>query len=255
MADRTAPRWRADTDFAAATWTDIDAHRAEHRLIVIPSGALEVYGPHLPVGSDSIVAEEVARRVARALGAKCAPLIPVGYSADLMSFPGTLTVEPGAFVGYLRGVCESLIRWGYSDLLFVNTHLGNVALIDQVALALMDQNPAVRCLAIDWWRFAVGYGAELWTSGALAVAHAGEMGTAVLRAVAEELVHDDRIADQPPTVVGAPRGTVRYYPFTLDTPTGVIGSPSAGSRAKGETVVERGVAGIVAEARAYFSER
>lgn len=252
VPDGVAPRWRKDTDFAAATWTEIDAHRAKNSLVVIPSGALEVYGPHLPVGSDSIVAEEVARRVAAELGAMCAPLIPVGYSANLMSFPGTLSVEPDAFVRYLEGVCTSLIRWGYTDLLFVNTHLGNVALIDQVAIDLMHCHPEVRCLAIDWWRFAVGYGGELWTSGPLAVAHAGEMGTAVLRAVAEELVRDDQIVDYLPTGPSAPRGAVRYYPFTEDTPSGVIGVPSAGSRDKGETVVARGVAGIVAEADAYF---
>jgi creatinine amidohydrolase len=255
VSDGVAPRWRRDTDFAAATWTEIDAHRAQNRLVVIPSGALEVYGPHLPVGSDSIVAEEVARRVAADLGALCAPLIPVGYSADLMSFPGTLCVEPDAFARYLGGICTSLIHWGYTDLLFVNTHLGNVALIDQVAIGLMDRHPEVRCLAIDWWRFAVGYGDDLWTSGPLAVAHAGEMGTAVLRAVAEELVREDQIVDFLPTTAGAPRGAVRYYPFTEDSPSGVIGMPSAGSRDKGETVVARGVAGIAAEALAYFVER
>lgn len=255
MPDGVAPRWRTDTDYAAATWTEIDAHRASNRLVVIPSGALEVYGPHLPIGSDSIVAEEVARRVAAGLGAMCAPLIPVGYSADLMSFPGTLSVPPDAFSHYLEGICTSLIRWGYTDLLFVNTHLGNVALIDQVAIGLMDRLPQVRCLAIDWWRFAVGYGDELWTSGPLAVAHAGEMGTAVVRAVAEELIREDRIVDYQPTAAGAHRGAVRYYPFTEDTPTGVIGMPSAGSRDKGETVVARGVAGIMAEAHAYFVKR
>jgi creatinine amidohydrolase len=252
MPEASAPRWRRGTDFAAATWTEVDAHRKTHRLVVIPSGALEVYGPHLPVGSDSIVAEEVAGRVAAALDAYAAPLIPVGYSADLLSFPGTLSVEPAAFTAYLTGICESLIRWGYTDLLFVNTHLGNVALIDQVALALMERHPAVRCLAIDWWRFDVEYGADVWESGGLAVAHAGEMGTATIRAVAEELVREEAIADFIPTASGGHKGAVAYYPFTEDTPTGVIGSPSAGTRAKGELVVDRGVAGIVEEARAYF---
>jgi Uncharacterized protein, putative amidase len=120
VADGVVPRWRRDTDFAAAIWKEIDAHRKGHQLVVIPSGAIEVYGPHLPVGSDSIVAEEVARRVAADLGAMCAPLIPVGFSADLMRFPGTLYVEPAAFTDYLSGVCKSLIRWGYTDLLFAS---------------------------------------------------------------------------------------------------------------------------------------
>jgi creatinine amidohydrolase len=252
MPEGSAPRWRRDIDFAAATWLEIERNRRDHRLVVIPSGALEVYGPHLPVGSDAIVAEAVAGRVAGGLGAYCAPLIPVGFSADLMSFPGTLTVEPAAFTAYLHGICESLIGWGYTDLLFINTHLGNVALIDQVALALMARHPAVRCLAIDWWRFAVEYGEELWESGSLAVAHAGEMGTATIRAVAEDLVREDALVDYVPPEGGGHRGAVRYYPFTDDTPNGVVGVPSAGTREKGEAVVERGVAGIVEEARAYF---
>ena len=117
-ASTTAPR--------AGAPSPSSGRRARSPSVVIPSGAIEVYGPHLPLGSDSVVAVAVARRVARELDAVCTPLIPVGYSRDLMSHPGTLTVTPDAFRAYFEGICLSLVHWGFRDLLFLNTHAGNV---------------------------------------------------------------------------------------------------------------------------------
>ena len=159
-AESTAGHWRRDVDFGAHTWREIEQLARSGTVVVIPSGAVEVYGPHLPLASDSIVADAVAHAVAQRLGALCAPLIAVGNSRDLMSFPGTLTVEPTAFLAYLDGVCRSLLHWGFTDLLFLNTHAGNVGLIDQLGTSLVEQAGA-RCLTIDWWRYCGRLGADL----------------------------------------------------------------------------------------------
>ena len=116
MDDAREPLFDKAVDYGASSWKAV-AERQEagaQPVVVIPSGAIEVYGPHLPLGSDSVVATAVARRVARRLGAVCTPLIPVGYSRDLMSHPGTLTVTPDAFRAYFEGICQSLVHWGFS---------------------------------------------------------------------------------------------------------------------------------------------
>jgi creatinine amidohydrolase len=51
-------------EISAISWTEFDRLRASKPLVVIPTGAVEVYGPHLPLASDSIVAQGVARLVA-----------------------------------------------------------------------------------------------------------------------------------------------------------------------------------------------
>lgn len=242
---------KAASELAALSWTEFDRRRSETGLAVIPCGAVEVYGPHLPLGSDGYVAESIAALVADELVAFRAPLVPVGNSADLMSFPGTLTVEPRAFVSYLEGICHSLLHWGVDQLLFLNTHLGNVALIDEIANSLVEAGTA-RCMQIDYWRFAARCCDDLLTTE-WAAGHAGELGTAVLLYLVGSLVNMEAAEDFTPSENPWPSGLLRYDPYREATPTGVLGVPTAATMEKGEAVVRRSVEAIVEEARAYFS--
>jgi creatinine amidohydrolase len=203
------------------------------------------------LGSDSYVAEGVASLVADKLGALRAPLIPVGYSADLAMFPGTLYVKPTAFTSYLDGVCRSLVHWGLNDLLFLNTHLGNVTLIDEIANNLVEEGVAA-CLQIDWWRFSADRCSDLLTTP-WAAGHAGELGTSVMLYLASAYVHLDQAQDFVPESNPWPTGLTRYSSFREITPTGVLGVASAGSVEKGEAVVKRCVEAIVEEAHSYFA--
>lgn len=222
-------------------------------LVVIPSGAIEVYGPHLPLGSDSIVAQAIARLVAAQLDAHCAPLIPVGYSGDLMGYPGTLTVAPEAFKAYMGGVVDSFMTWSFKDFLFLNTHAGNVEIIHQIADRLTRKDGA-RCLSIDWWRFSAAVGEDLWDSGDLAAGHAAELGTSVLLHLAPELVHREREVDCVPDGPVGTRGAEDYLDFSEITPTGVLGQASLGTEEKGRAVVERAVRRIVELAQNTFAK-
>jgi creatinine amidohydrolase len=237
-------------DIASMSWVEFDRRRSGKSLVVIPSGAVEVYGPHLPLSSDSLVAQGVARLVAEKLDVLCAPLVPVGYSADLMSFPGTLCVSPQAFTLYLESICHSLAVWGLKDFLFLNTHLGNVALIDQVADNL-GRELGSACLQIDWWRYAARIGKDILTSQ-WAVGHAGELGTSILLYFAPELVDLDKGVDFIPEVNPWPSGLIRYESYREVTVTGVIGFPSAGSRAKGEAIVRLSVEAIAQDCQDFF---
>lgn len=239
-----------DSEYAYNTWEDVDTY-VGNGVVVIPTGAIEVYGPHLPLGSDSLVSQQIARMAAVRIGAKCLPLMPVGYSADLMSFPGTLTVEPEVFKGYLLGMCRSVRRWGFNRFLFLNTHLGNVRLIDQVVDELLVET-TVRCLQIDFWRFAARLGSDLWESGDWAVGHAGELGTSVLQYLTPELVRSDRQVDFVPEGNPWPSGVDHYKPFRELTSSSVMGHPSMGSAEKGRLVVTRSIEEIVVLATESF---
>jgi creatinine amidohydrolase len=240
-------------DYGAFSWDDIAERgaRSSPPLVVVPSGAVEVYGPHLPLASDSIVAEAVARRVAARLDGLCAPLVPVGYSLDLMSHPGTLTVPPAAFEAYFDGICRSLVGWGFTRLLFLNTHAGNVALIDAVALRLIDEC-GVRCMQIDWWRYANRVAADLMSGGPWVVGHAGELGTSVLLGLSPELVKTTQGLDFEPDGDPWPSGLERYVPYRAVTESGILGSPSLAGEEKGRRIIERAVTQICTDARTHF---
>ncbi len=253
MDDAREPLFAKGVDYGAQSWRAVAAQRDALRqpLVIIPSGAIEVYGPHLPLGSDSVVAVAIARRVAGELGAVCTPVIPVGYSRDLMSHPGTLTVTPDAFRAYFEGVCHSLVHWGFSDLLFLNTHAGNVGLIDQVALDLIEER-GVRCLQVDWWRYANRVAADLMSGGPWVVGHAGELGTSVLLEVAPELVDPSAAVDEEPAGDPWPSGLERYYDYGDFSESGVMGRPSLASAEKGKAIVDRCVGQICLTAREHF---
>ena len=234
------------------TWVEFDKRRTGKPVAVIPTGAVEVYGPHLPLSSDSIVAEGVAKLVAAKLEGLCAPLVPVGYSADLMGFPGTLTVQPDAFIAYLDGICESLVHWGLDKFVFLNTHLGNVALID-IEADVLGRKFGVKALQIDWWRYSARVCRSIFSSGDLAVGHAGELGTSVLLFFAQDLCRMEAAVDHIPGPNPWPSGLTPYFDYREYTPTGVVGKPSEGSLEKGRQIVAQCVDSIVNDCNNFFS--
>lgn len=243
---------RPAVEYGSHTWSEVEKMAAASPIAVLPSGAFEVYGPHLPLASDTLVAAAVAQLVAERLGAVCGPLVPVGHSRDLMSFPGTLTVEPRAFLGYLEGICRSLIGWGFTDLLFLNTHAGNVSLIDELAASLIEDAGA-RCMQIDWWRFCVQVGCKELTDDPWVAGHAGELCTSVLMYLRSDLVRSGPYQDFVPEVDPWPGGIERYQSYREVTSSGVLGRPTLADAAKGRAIVGLAVDEIVREARVHFN--
>ena len=79
-------------------WLDIDALDKEHTIVMIPIGATEQHGRHLPLGTDSIDAQYLADQIAEDVGESFPllvfPLLPVGLSIEHMHFPGSVTLQP-----------------------------------------------------------------------------------------------------------------------------------------------------------------
>ena len=115
------------------SWTTFDKRRKETNLVIITSGAFEVYGPHLPLGSDTLVGVKIAELVSERINSIIGPTLEVGDSAVLDEFPGTITIKPESFKSYLFDCVKSMERWGFKDFLFINPHLGNVPLIEQIS--------------------------------------------------------------------------------------------------------------------------
>ena len=87
------------------TWQEFEEKIKKCDTVVIPSGAFEVYGPQLPLGTDTIVAEEIAIRVADKLDLIVGPTLEIGDSIALYDFPGTLNAKPESFKDYLEDIC------------------------------------------------------------------------------------------------------------------------------------------------------
>ena len=225
-------------------WVDFDALRGKTDLVLIPLGAVEVYGPHLPLGADGIATAALAKRVAEVVPAFVAPLIPVGYSAALDEFPGTLSVRPSSLVAYTRDVAESFISWGCRRILFLNGHAGNVPYLNELARTL-DDDHGVRCAQIDWWRFIQPLVEDLVESDILPHGHASEFGTSVMLHLVPDHVKTERAVRTPPSTTDSFPDFLRTGSYRELTPTGVLGDGTLGSAEKGEETMRRAVERIV----------
>ena len=126
-------------DARRASWKEVEAHVSANGLAVLPFGALERHGPHLPLATDTVLAAGVARAVAVSCDAFLLPPLELGDSWGFHTFPGTVSLafETVAAIGY--DVCASLASTGFRGLIIVNGHYGNRA-----PLALAARNARVR---------------------------------------------------------------------------------------------------------------
>lgn len=235
------------------SWKKFDA-LDKSKPVIIPTGAIEVYGPHLPMGGDAIVAELVGDMIADRLDLLVTPTIQMGDSLSLTTaaFPGTMYIRPESFKSYLNDVCESLIKWGYTKLFFFNTHVSNVFMITQLGWEL-EAKYHIRCASVDWWRFIQPHCEGVCEyNGMMAHGHASEAGTSVLKYLTPELVDDgqavctlERFEDKFPEFK-------QYIPFDEYTLTGTLGDATKGTADKGKLIVERSVDRIVEFIEDYY---
>jgi creatinine amidohydrolase len=226
-------------------WVDFDALRKETDLVIIPTGAVEVYGQHLPVGTDTIVVTHIARLVGEQLGAPVLPTLPVGFSRSLGDFPGTLNISTSTLMAYVRETAESVISWGFKRVLFINSHRGNIGPIGEVAMELQDKH-GVRCAQVFWWDFAAALVKDIVDSGAQANGHASEIGTSVMLHFEPSFVVRDRIKDQTPTDSVPYADITQYKGMRARSDSGVMGNPELGTVEKGSEIASRAVERIVA---------
>src|SRR6266404_2093736 len=128
----------AMTEQRVADWSSLTTQEfTADRIAVLPVAAVEQHGPHLPVGVDTYIAEAYLARV-RALLPKDTPALflpvqTVGASDEHKAFRGTLTLSPQTALGAFIEIGESVCRAGIKKLIVINSHGGNIALIDLAA--------------------------------------------------------------------------------------------------------------------------
>lgn len=233
-------------DMMCMSWVEYEKMSAQKGVVLVPVGSVEVYGPHLPLGTDGIVAQKLAKRVAEASNVcLVAPLIPIGFAKDLQEFPGTLSVSPETLKAYLRETALSFIRWGAKRILFLNGHLGNVAPIRQLLLELQEEH-GTPCAQVDIWRFIQPISGDILESTVYPHGHAGEAMTSVMLFIAPELVANrDNIVLRQPAWRDAFPDIIKETSFRKRTQNGVLGDPTVASKKKGEVILGRAVNRLV----------
>ncbi len=163
-------------------------------LILVPVGSIEQHGPHLPLGTDSIIANYVASEVERKMPSKVLlyPLIAVGSSMEHAGFVGTTWVRYESLIHYLLDLVESVSAWDPVGVVLVNGHGGNV---DALNIVVKEWNYSrARPRAYHYYiynRRVVNYITNYFPS----FGHADAVEASLMAAISRDLVRWDRITD------------------------------------------------------------
>lgn len=249
------------TDTAEVLWgerTDAEIARArdEDWLVLVPLGAIEQHGGHLPVDTDSAIATRVAVDVATRLGRTLvAPPIAWGYSAAHMGFPSTLTLRPETLTRLLEDICGSLLMSGFRRIAIVSAHGPNRPLATLFVREFMARH-GLPIAALHYSDFGKAVFAELRDSPPGGELHGGEFETSLQLHLHPELVRRDRMAGElvdPVRHFGvstAARDIADGGPLTIGYdikarfPDGVMGDPSTATAEKGARIYDTIVANI-----------
>jgi creatinine amidohydrolase len=219
------------------TWPEIKAEQEHGRnTVVIAFGATEQHGPHMPLATDALLGDHLARLVAESLDAFVAPTVRVGCSEHHLEFAGTLSISEGTFHGIVGDILRSLARGGFARAVLLPTHGGNFGPL-AAALELLGAVPGleVRALTDLSTLFTIAqlgaeeHGVPLGEGGL----HAGEWETSMMLAIHPELVHPERgepgYTGDPQAAVGAIFGGGVHTVAS----NGVIGDPGRASAEHG----------------------
>src|SRR3712207_28681 len=143
------------------TTKDFASLDTERAIAVLPVGAIEQHGPHLPVSVDSAINEGIIRRAVELmppdLPALVLPMLPVGKSNEHQAFPGTLTVSAETLIRLWTEVGESVYRAGIRKLVFFNSHGGQPQIMDIVARDLRVRR-SMFVVACSWYHLGMPKG-------------------------------------------------------------------------------------------------
>jgi creatinine amidohydrolase len=246
MTSAPPPRDWSDID-----WTKTDAATAARWIAVMPLGATEQHGPHLPLETDVMIGEAYLARVRELLPRTSPvtflPIQRIGISTEHIDFKGTLTLSTEAAVKEWMALGESVARAGIRKLVMVTSHGGNSAAMMLVAQDLRAYH-GLLAVTTSWSRFGVPQGmfpGEELRHGV----HGGAVETSIMLAKYKEHVHVDAIADFRSSSIAMEQeyrwlSTQRPAPFAWQAQdlneSGAVGNATLATPEKGMQLLDYG---------------
>lgn len=214
--------------------TEIEQAAKAGAVVVIPVGAIEQHGNHLPVNTDINCCFSIAQRAAELIDdfpVLVAPPIWTGLSMDHIKFPGTISLKLHTFIDVLTEVISSIAAHGFKKIFILNGHGGNSGVINSMRVKLLNEDKSVTsCIAYTYWRL-IDRELEAISETDFRIGHAAEIETSLQLYLQPELV-DKKAASWAP---------------------GVAGDPSKGTYEKGKRLFEAAVKRVETALRNYHS--
>jgi creatinine amidohydrolase len=244
---------------AEMTWQEVEG-LDRGTVVLVPFGAMEQHGRHMPLETDALIAESLCRRLDESLGGRLLvlPTQWLGLSTHHMGFAGSLTASVDTYLALAAEIIHSIAHCGFHKIFVLNAHGGNASALDVVLTKLRLSHPTTRIVLATYWNLAARELAALRESEQGGMGHACELETSLVLAEKPNVVRLDRVqADgQWPVsgflakdmLVGGAATVSRS--FSDISTFGAVGDPRTASAEKGEKFF----AAIVARLRDLVNE-
>lgn len=204
-------------------------------VAILPLGATEQHGHHLPLGVDIFLADGISRKVAEKTGALLLPAQPFGYSWVWRDIPGTVSLQQHHVETVIKDVAHSVSRYGIKLLVLINGHDANNASMKYAARELMDELE-MPVLYLFYPNLTEEMKQHCESPTWHGMIHACEFETSLMLALKPELV------DMTKAVSEYPKKPLLYGKSTISlgdlSKSGVYGDATKASREKGEKMLD-----------------
>lgn len=214
------------------------------KIAILPIGAVEAHGPHLPLATDTILAERLSYRLSEKIDAFVLPSLPYGQVWSLRNFPGSINISNDSLISFLVDIGRSLSNQGFTTFVLVNGHLGNQVALKEMARILYDEIPEFKI----FYFFYPGMNAVVkeireTPSAHATYFHACEIETSIMLYLAEEHARMDKAICDIPNI--SEEADFTPTPWEDFTKSAVLGDATLATKEKGEKIVETAIEKMV----------
>jgi creatinine amidohydrolase len=221
-------------------------------VVVLPIGAIDGHGPHLPLSSDTIISTYLAHRLERHVDALVLPAIPYGLKTDPPAsggeFPGVTNLRASTLTNVVLDVLRASYRHGARRFLILDSHMANLGAVRESVHLFMECAPDARVMSVMWWdvlsedtrnQIAEETGVSRKDDH-----HAAMVETSLVMHIAPNSVRHDLVADD--SIARRATYLILPVPESLKTATGVVYRARRASPAIGERLLNEMVSNLVA---------
>ena len=218
------------------SWPEIEAGLKQTRTVILPVGATEEHGPHLPTITDTIQAMEVARAVADKKNVFLAPPLHYGVCRSTRGFPGTITVSHDALRTFVKDLLISFTDSGFANIMILTGHAGgqHMAALEEACQMAVEERD-FRVSLVSLFDFIDASAVQTPHDG-----HAGEMETSLMMVIRKDLVKGKPAEHFPVRPRFLIMKNVRHL-----MGNGVMGNPEPATPEKGKAFFDMAVIGVI----------
>jgi creatinine amidohydrolase len=218
------------------SWPEIEAGLKQTKTVILPVGATEEHGPHLPTITDTIQAMEVARAVADKKNVFLAPPLHYGVCRSTRGFPGTITVSHDALRAFVKDLLISFTDSGFANVMILTGHAGgqHMAALEEACQMAVEERD-FRVSLVSLFDFIEASAVQTPHDG-----HAGEMETSLMMVIRKDLVKGKPAEHFPVRPRFLIMKNVRHL-----MGNGVMGNPEPATPEKGKAFFDMAVIGVM----------